>query len=219
VFFNGLFFFPVMTPVSLQGMALDARTCKIGLLGGSFDPLHNGHLMIAKQAIHLLNLHYLILMITPKNPFKTHQPQSIHERVLQCHTLFKNPKILVSHFEEHHHIQQTADTVDLLVSQYPQAQFVWIMGADNLTHFHTWDGWAERIVMKIPIAIFSRPSFTLSAGCSVFAQRFSKYRRPLSTALSLPSCTPPAWVLIDTWETKKISSTELRIKKEHMAQK
>lgn len=126
---------------------------KVGLLGGSFNPPHQGHVHISNLAIKKLNLNQVWWIPTAYNPLKE---RSIYEeyssRVQKCEVITaNNPKIYVKKFDEIY----TEILVKKLRSRYKNIEFFWLMGADNLEKFHQWDGY-KNIVKKISLAIFSR---------------------------------------------------------------
>jgi nicotinate-nucleotide adenylyltransferase len=131
---------------------------RIGLLGGSFNPPHYGHLHIAELALKKMRLNQVWLIPTKKNPFKKSVVyQDYQIRITACQKLIaKNPKIKVFQRDEIY----TEKLVKSLINQYPKAEFFWIMGADNLQRFHQWGGF-KRIIFLTPLAIFSREKFLL----------------------------------------------------------
>jgi nicotinate-nucleotide adenylyltransferase len=129
---------------------------KVGLLGGSFNPPHQGHIHISELAIKKLKLHQVWLIPTQKNPFKE---ASIYEsyvcRVKKCQNLIKNhPKLYIKQFDEIY----TEQLIKKLQSKHKNIEFTWIMGADNIEKFHEWKNF-KKLVKMIPIAIFSRETF------------------------------------------------------------
>jgi nicotinate-nucleotide adenylyltransferase len=129
---------------------------KVGLLGGSFNPPHQGHLHLSNLAIKKLNLNQVWWIPTLKNPFKE---DSIYEsyvsRVEKCEDLIRNyPKLRLKRFSEIY----TQKLIERLKKKYPNVEFFWIMGADNLEKFHKWKNFKE-LLKSIPIAIFSREKF------------------------------------------------------------
>jgi len=181
----------------------------VGLLGGSFDPPHEGHLLITKQAIKFFNFHYVIWLVTPQNPFKNHAPATLQQRMLECNQKTAgNPKILVSDIEKHIKTVQTCDTLIHLHYMYPRINFVWLMGADNLYSFHKWHRW-EQITGTTPIVIFPRGTSSTEAGLSKFASRFSAYRANANDRIFFKQ-PAPCWTLFNRGPTIDISSTYIR---------
>jgi len=129
---------------------------KVGLLGGSFNPPHQGHVHISELAIKKLGLNQVWWIPTSKNPFKE---ASIYEayvgRVRKCEKLIKNhSKLHIKQFDEIY----TEKLIKRLQAKYKNIDFFWIMGADNLERFHEWKNF-KKIIRMIPIAIFSRETF------------------------------------------------------------
>ena len=182
---------------------------RIGLLGGSFDPPHAGHLLVARTALRRLRLDRLWWMVTPGNPLKDHGHLApLARRIALSRALARHPRILVTGFEAAFHIRYTADTIRLLKRRRAGARFVWIMGADSLKTFHRWQSW-EEIARAVPLAIIDRPGATLSPLSAPAARRFANARLPERDAALLPARTPPAWVFLHGARSP-VSSTLLR---------
>ena len=181
---------------------------KIGLLGGSFDPPHHGHVHISKLALKRLGLDRIWWLVTPGNPLKTRQPASLSRRLIACQTLIQHPRIIPTDIETRFGTTYTAETLKHLQRRYRGVGFVWLMGADNLSGFHRWDRWTQ-IMHSVPICVLARPGEQLAAGLSPAARRFARYRLPMRRAAAL-SCKPaPCWTLL-TGPTVDMSSTEIR---------
>ena len=114
----------------------------VGLFGGSFNPPHAGHALVAEIALRRLDLDRLWWMVTPGNPLKAGAKSlSLAERVELSRRIAKNPRIDVTAFEAAHRVRYTADTLALVKARNPGVDFVWIMGADSLRDFHRWQRW------------------------------------------------------------------------------
>ena len=129
---------------------------KIGLLGGSFNPAHIGHLHISELALKKLKLDQVWWVLTSKNPLKD---ANIYEsyvcRAQKCENLIQgHPKIHLSQFDEIY----TEKLLENLNKKYKGTEFIWIMGADNLENFHRWKGF-KNIIKNNKIAIFSRENY------------------------------------------------------------
>lgn len=131
---------------------------KIGILGGSFNPVHLGHMHLANLAINKLQLNQLWLIPTNYNPLKNKSDYlSLDQRISQCQEIAKNyPKIYVKKFSEIY----TIELIKKLKNKYPNYQFYLIMGADNFENFHRWENFSK-IIKMISIAIFSRNNYLL----------------------------------------------------------
>ncbi|MFC3161798.1 nicotinate-nucleotide adenylyltransferase [Ciceribacter thiooxidans] len=181
----------------------------IGLFGGSFNPPHEGHLLVAEIALRRLGLHQLWWIVTPGNPLKnrTALPPLSH-RLELCEALVRDPRIKVTAFEQTLGTSYTAETLAFVKRRNPQVNFVWIMGADNLKSFHRWQHW-RRIATTFPIAIIDRPGATLSYLSSKMARTFSRARIDEDDAAVLWKNEPPAWTFIHG-PRSSLSSTALR---------
>lgn len=190
------------------------RGMRIGLFGGSFNPPHAGHLLVAETALHRLRLDRVWWMVTPGNPLKDHgHLKPIGERLALSREIAEDPRIVPTAFEAAHRIRYTADTVALVKRRNPHVRFVWIMGADSLKTFHRWQSW-RWIAGNVPIAVVDRPGSTLSFLSSRTARALAGSRLPETEALRLPSCRPPAWVFLHG-PRSGLSSTSLREPAEH----
>jgi nicotinate-nucleotide adenylyltransferase len=126
---------------------------KVGLLGGSFNPPHIGHIHISNLAIKKLALHQVWWMPTAHNPLKEKSIYEAYEtRFQKCQDLTKSsPKIYIKKFDEIY----SEILISRLHARYKNIEFFWIMGADNLEKFHQWEGF-KKIISQISLAIFSR---------------------------------------------------------------
>ena len=182
----------------------------IGLLGGSFDPPHEGHVHITKLALKIFNLSKIWWLVCPENPIKSVTPSDVNSRFLASKIIMKHPSVVITDLERKLKTKYTFQTLIKLKKLYPSTKFVWLMGADNLINFHHWKNW-DWIMKNIPIGVMARPRDQIKAGLSPAAIRFSKYRLPREKSLLLPYLSPPVWTLV-TGSMKNISSTKLRAK-------
>lgn len=183
---------------------------RIGLFGGSFNPCHAGHLMLAKTALKRLRLHQVWWLVSPGNPLKDHAGlASEATRILQCEALIgRDARMKVSGIEGKIGTHYSAQTLRYILKHRPSARFVWLMGADNLAGFHRWKDW-QGITRAIPIAIIDRPGSTLRAASSRAARRFSRAFIDESDAGLLANLKPPALVFLHGRRVP-LSSTALR---------
>ena len=185
---------------------------RIGLFGGSFNPPHDGHKLVAEIAIRRLGLDQLWLMVTPGNPLKSRgELADLAQRVAACRALTDDPRVVVTDFETGLRTAFTAATLAFLRTRYPDTRFVWVMGADNLPGFHRWQHWRD-IFEGYPIAVIDRPGFHLKALASKAAQAYRPARWPERMAGRLATAAPPAWTLL-TGPLSDTSSTALRARK------
>ena len=169
---------------------------RIGLLGGSFDPPHEGHLHVTREALRRLRLHAVWWIVSPGNPLKEAPEAPFHCRVRAARRLIGSQRrIAVSDFEARLGTRYTVDTLSRLLRRAPACRYVWIMGADNLASLHKWKAWAE-LVSRLPIAVLPRPGAQLLAGLSPAARRFARWRAPQRAAAGLALSRPPRWCLL-----------------------
>ncbi|MDP3898244.1 MAG: nicotinate-nucleotide adenylyltransferase [Mesorhizobium sp.] len=168
----------------------------VGLFGGSFNPPHAGHLLVAEIALRRLKLDQLWWMVTPGNPLKsTRQLRPLADRLALSEALAEDPKIKVTAFEAKYRVRYTADTLALVKARNPGVDFVWIMGADSLRDFHRWQRW-QAIALTFPIAVIDRPGATLSFLSSMMAKTFDYARQDEDDAALLARMQAPAWTFI-----------------------
>jgi nicotinate-nucleotide adenylyltransferase len=187
-------------------LALPGQT--IGLLGGSFDPPHSGHVHITRQALRRFGLDRVWWLVSPGNPLKAEGPADLSRRMAACKQMMQHPRVVVTDLEAQLGTRYTAETLARLLPRYPGVRFVWLMGADNLGQFHKWDRWRE-IVASVPIGVLARPGNVVAGGLSPTARCFARYRLPARQAAALPKRTAPCWCLV-TGPTVDISSSEIR---------
>lgn len=181
----------------------------VGLFGGSFNPPHKGHALVAEIALRRLGLDQLWWIVTPGNPLKSHGNLApLAERLKQCEALAADPRIKVTAFEKTIGTSYTARTLDFVKARNPRARFIWIMGADNLASFHRWQQW-QHIAMTFPIAVIDRPGSTLAYLSSKMARTFDYARVDEEDAGVLWKKKAPAWTFIHG-PRSTLSSTALR---------
>ena len=182
---------------------------RIGLLGGSFNPPHDGHVEISLTALNWLKLDAVWWLVTPGNPLKNPDVYAPYEeRLCAARQIIKDDRIVVSNFEERRNLQYTAETLSALNEDFPAMKFVWLMGADSLRDFHRWRDW-RKIAALAPIAVFNRPGFGDDALRSETAQALAHFRLDAAAAETLCDSEPPAWIFYQATDNP-ISSTELR---------
>ena len=182
---------------------------RVGLFGGSFNPPHPGHALVAEIALRALGLDQLWWMVTPGNPLKAGGGLApLAARVAASEKVAAHPRVKVTAFEAAYRVRYTADTLALIRTRNRQVDFVWIMGADNLAEFHRWQRWRE-IALTMPIAVIDRPGSTLAFLSSVFAKTFDHARIDERGAARLARMRPPAWTFIHG-PRSSLSSTALR---------
>jgi nicotinate-nucleotide adenylyltransferase len=181
----------------------------IGLLGGSFNPPHTGHLLISEIALRRLGLAKVWWIVSPGNPLKRRADTApLAQRLVQCRAIARNPHIVVTDFEADLHSPYTASTLAYLKARTPLVRYLWIMGADNLAQFERWRRWREIFTM-VPIVVVDRPGWRLKALASKAARAFAGSRVPEADARSLVHRPPPAWTFL-TGPLSSLSSRAVR---------
>ncbi len=182
---------------------------RIGLLGGSFNPAHEGHLHISKVALARLGLDQVWWLVSPQNPLKdAGETAAYDQRFKAAQEVAKHPRIRVSDFEQRHNCGYTIDTLLALKHAYPTHRFVWLMGADNLAGFHHWRNWRQ-IARTVPIAVIDRPGNATRALASPAAQQLARYRLDEGDLTLIGKRAAPAWVFL-TGPLSPLSSTQIR---------
>ena len=185
------------------------RGMVVGLFGGSFNPPHEGHLLVAEIALRRLCLHQLWWMVTPGNPLKKQTELApLTSRIDMCKKLARDPKMKVTAFEQALGSPYTAHTLTHVRRRKPGVNFIWIMGADGLRNFHRWQEWRS-IVCTFPIAVIDRPGSTLSFLSSKLTRTFDHARLDEDDAGILWRKRAPAWTFIHG-PRSTLSSTKLR---------
>lgn len=183
----------------------------IGLLGGSFDPPHRGHVHVTKEALKRLGLDQVWWLVSPGNPLKPNPPAPLGQRMDAARQIMQHPRVRVTGLEAQFGTRTTVDTLAALHKTYPLVRFVWLMGADNLAEFHRWDRWQD-IMVQVPIAVFARPGQRMPALMSRAAQQFLRARIGQQQAHGLGLRVPPAWTYIDM-PMRHESSTAIRARR------
>ena len=170
---------------------------RIGLLGGSFNPAHAGHLHISRVALERLKLDEVWWMVSPQNPLKaTAGMAPFAERMARAKAFAAvEPRIVVSDIERQLETRYTIDTLEALRARFADFRFVFLMGADNFIQLPRWRAWTA-ILRTVPIAIFPRPSYSHRALTSRAAKRFARFQVPDMGAHRLADQRAPAWVFI-----------------------
>ncbi|HTW34236.1 MAG TPA: nicotinate-nucleotide adenylyltransferase [Rhizomicrobium sp.] len=178
----------------------------IGLLGGSFNPPHEGHLHISDMALKRLGLDYVWWLVAPQNPLKSARAAPLDKRIALATKLVDERRVIVTDVERTLGTYYTVDTLEALVRRFPQVRFVWLMGSDNLASFHLWKDW-PRIVELMPVAVIMRPGSMLAPLQAKAMQRFWDVRR--KHMRGFVGVSPPAFVVVGG-RRNALSSTALR---------
>lgn len=134
---------------------------RVGLLGGSFNPPHEGHLHISKMALKALDLDCVWWLVSPQNPLKTQKPLPLEKRMGLCNDLVDHPQILVSDIEKDLGTNLTFDSVRKLKTYFPHTDFVWIGGMDIALSLHEWTSWQDLLKEVCMLHLTRFPAQTL----------------------------------------------------------
>lgn len=182
---------------------------RIGLLGGSFDPAHDGHLALSRVALKRLRLDAVWWLVTPGNPLKPNAPAPLQDRLKLARSVAQHPRIHVCAPEATWGTVRTLDLLERLKTVRPGVKFVWLMGSDNLAGFNRWYRW-RRVAHTLPMAVIARPGARARALLSPAARTLAQHRLKDSQAAMLPELTAPAWVFLSA-PLNAESSTRLRL--------
>lgn len=189
-----------------QGFPIATKGMVIGLLGGSFDPAHEGHVHISREALKRMGLDQVWWLVTPANPLKARQPAPMADRLARARAVMRHPKVKITALEVALGTRATADTIDRLQAIYPGVTFVWLMGADNLVQFHRWGRWRD-ILRSAAVGVLARPGSGVAARLSVAARAFRVHR--VQRGENLRGRKPPVWCFVNV-PMNDASSTEIR---------
>tara|TARA_Y100000590_G_C15729705_1_gene1016557 strand:+ start:610 stop:1200 length:591 start_codon:yes stop_codon:yes gene_type:complete len=187
---------------------------RIGLLGGSFDPPHKGHLYISLEAKKILSLDEIWWLITPKNPLKINNPATYEERKKNCYKICRNFPIKIKEIEKKINSSYSYKTIKYLKKHYQHQKFFWLMGSDNLINFHKWENW-RKIFQEISIIVFKRQGYNDKALNSITKKTFSNYHIKYNHMLLTNFEILPSWCFLNNYEIK-ISSSDIRNQREKL---
>ena len=195
------------SPTPACGARWAGRT--VGLLGGSFNPAHDGHRHISLMALKILQLDAVWWMVSPQNPLKpTKGMAPLHQRVQSARDVSNHPQIIPTDIEQHLNTRYTADTLAKLRRHFSQTNFVWLMGTDKLLQIHKWHDW-EDIFYIVPVCVLDRPPRGNSLKACVAADRFRDRMIPESAAKTLKDRPLPAWTILHI-PLNNLSATAIR---------
>lgn len=198
-----------LRPARLARVWLGRETGRIGLLGGSFNPAHEGHLHVSVAALKHLGLDEVWWLVSPQNPLKqTGGMAPLEDRLERARETARHPRIRVTAIERDFGTRYTIATLLALVRRFPRMRFVWLMGADNLTQVPRWADWT-RIFDLVPVAVFARPSYSLRAMTGKAATRYRSDMIAAGSGDVLPTAAPPAWAFFPI-RLHHASATEIR---------
>ena len=155
----------------------DRRRARIGLLGGSFNPAHDGHRHVAERALRALRLDQVWLLVSPGNPLKPRRGMApFAERLASARRIADGRRIIATDIEARLGTRFTVATLALLRRRFPCARFVLLIGADNLSQLPRWKGW-RTLARGTPLAVLPRPGETRRALSGQAAQALARHRR------------------------------------------
>jgi nicotinate-nucleotide adenylyltransferase len=181
---------------------------RVGLLGGSFDPPHAGHVHITRAALRRFGLDFVWWLVSPGNPLTPHGPAPMAQRIAAARALVDHPRVRVTDIEARLGTRYTARTLAGLAALSPGVRFVWLMGADNLASFHRWQDWRE-IAGSVPIGVVARPGGNIAAREAPAARVLRPWRLGPAASHLLGAAEPPAWCFVNA-RLNPANSTEIR---------
>jgi nicotinate-nucleotide adenylyltransferase len=196
-------------PRPAEGVAQPRRLLRVGLLGGSFNPPHEGHLAISREALRRLALDRVWWLVSPQNPLKPVAGMaSFADRFASAQALAgQDPRIVCSDLEQRLGTRYTIDTVSWL-QRHGQFRPVWLIGADNLLQLPQWHQWG-RLLTLLPIAVFDREPYSHQAAAGRVARCYAGRQLRERDAPALAERRPPAWVYLRLRRHQE-SSTAIR---------
>jgi nicotinate-nucleotide adenylyltransferase len=182
---------------------------RIGLFGGSFNPAHYGHYMVALYALKRLQLDWVWWLVSPQNPLKDpRETGEYDERLKFTRHIANHPRFVVTDIEEQVNSRNTAETLSALGQTMKQANFIWIMGADSFANLHKWHNWID-IAHALPLAFLARPGYSIRALSGRASLRYATHRVKTDQAAKLVMRMTPAWVFLPM-PLRPESSTAIR---------
>lgn len=168
----------------------------VGLLGGSFNPAHEGHRHISLYALKMLGLDAVWWVVSPQNPLKSAKGMaSMDERIASARKATRHPAIYVTDIERQLGTQFAVDTLTELKTRFPTTKFIWLMGTDNLLQFRRWKHW-QQLFSLAPIAVLDRPPRGNNIRAWPALERFRASLLPQDKAQLLKTAKLPAWTIL-----------------------
>jgi len=147
---------------------------KIGIIGGTFDPPHFGHLHISKIALKKFKLDKILWIVTKKNPLKKKPYLSLNQRINLSKNITKeNKKIFVSYFDSKIRSNNTFNLLNYIKNKNKKSELYFIIGADNFVKFYKWQNWTK-IPKLAKIVIFARQNYSIRSFSSLMLKKLSK---------------------------------------------
>ena len=150
------------------------KNLRIGILGGSFDPAHRGHLLISKIAIKKIRLKKIYWVVTKKNPLKTRAFYSLNERIKQAKKLTKKiKKIEVVYLDDIIKSSKSIKVIQYILEKKRPKDLYFIIGSDILLKLHKWHSW-KKIVKLTKLVVFSREGYDRNSKKTVVVKYLNK---------------------------------------------
>jgi nicotinate-nucleotide adenylyltransferase len=187
------------------------KRLRIGLLGGSFNPAHEGHREMSLYALKHLNLDQVWWLVTPQNPLKSKANMNpLAQRLAAARTVAAHPRIVVTDIERQFKTSRTVESLHHLQRRFRDTQFIWLMGADNLRQLPLWYKGMD-IFRLVPVAVFRRPAYAVGRGWGPVAQHFRHAWRRQSREIGGQTGRGgrPLWTILPN-RLNPISATQIR---------
>ena len=181
----------------------------IGILGGSFNPPHLGHVHISKVSLRMFELGKIYWVYTKQNPLKQVDPSSFEDRFEETKKLVNSPNIRLSPIEIMNNFQYSFQLLKFLQKRNRHIKFIWVMGEDNIIQFHLWKNW-QWIANNVRIAVVARGRNRSMVNSSTFALKYRSFRLRSVQSAQLQFFKPPIWCIVDS-KTVNLSSSDLRL--------
>ena len=150
------------------------KNLKIGILGGTFDPAHKGHINISKESKKRFKLNYIIWAITKKNPLKKKSILDLKSRINIAKKITKKEKFIKTEFyEKKIKSNKTINLINYFKNKNNKLDIYFIMGADNLINFHKWHKW-KSISQQCNILVFDRQGYKSKSLKSITFKRLNQ---------------------------------------------
>ena len=150
------------------------KKIKIGILGGTFDPPHKGHLYISKFALKRLALNKIIWAVTKKNPLKKRPYLSLKNRInLAKKITIKEKRIFIKYYDDRIKSTSTFKLLSYIKKGNKKKKLFFLIGADNLIKFHKWNKW-KKIPEIAKLVVFPRQNYSIKSPKLIIAKKLSK---------------------------------------------
>ncbi len=174
-------------------LAVERMSKRIGLLGGSFNPAHRGHLRISLAAVEALGLDEVWWLVSPGNPLKAEATDMapFEARFASAKAMARHAPIRALDLERRAGTRYTIDTVRAVKRLFPNDHFIWLLGSDTLPEFHKWRDY-RALCHILPIAVINRPGYDRRARAARAMGWLRRFVRPASQAKQWTEWSAPA---------------------------